>query len=100
MTSEEFNRLEDTTITHLVDLNKEGDENYYTFIEETEEFEIRIDQDHQLIRQFVAAVVKLDSKIENPRTAASDRRRMYSIRNKFVAHLRKLGADELADSYS
>ena len=100
MTSEEFNRLEGATITHLADLNKEGDENYYTFNEETKEFEIRIDQDHQLIRQVVAAVIKLDSKIENPRTAASDRRRMYGIRNKLVAHLTKLGADELADSFS
>ena len=83
-----------------MDLNKEGDENYYTFNEETKEFEIRIDQDHQLIRKVVAAVIKLDSNIESPRTAASDRRRMYGIRNRFVAHLRKLGADELADTFS
>ena len=100
MISEEFNRLEDATKTHLADLNKGGDENYYTFNEETEEFEIRIDQNHQLIRQVVAAVIKLDSKIENSRTVASDRRSMYGIRNKFVAHLRKLGADELADTFS
>ena len=98
MSSEEFNRLEDTVITHLADLNKDGDKNYYTFNEETEEFETRIDQDHQLIRQVVAAAIKLESKIENPRTAPSDRRHMYSIRNKFVTHLRKLGANELADS--
>ena len=50
-TSKEFNRIEDTVITYLADLDKEGDKNYYTFNEETEEFEIRIDQDHQLIRQ-------------------------------------------------
>ena len=100
MTSKEFNRLKDTVITYLADLIKEGDANYYTFNEETKEFEIRIDQDHQLIRQVVAAVIKLDSKIENPRTTSLDRQHMYSIRNKFVAHLGKLDANELADSLS
>ena len=100
MTSEEFNGLKDTAITYLADLNKEGDANYYTFNEETKEFEIRIDQDHQLTRQAVAGVIKLDSKIENPRTTSLDRRRMYSIRNKFAVHLGKLGANELADSLS
>ena len=99
MSREELSTLEDTVITHLTDLNRDADENYYTFNEDTEEFEIRIDdQDNQLITQVVTTIIKLDSKIENPRTAPSDRRRMYGIRNKFVAHLRKLGANELADS--
>ena len=94
----ELNRLEDTVITHLTDLNRDRDDNYYVFNDETEEFEIRIDRDHELITQVVSEIYKLDSKIDNPATAPSDRRRMYDIRNKFVNHLRKLGANKLADN--
>ena len=94
----ELNRLEDTVITHLTDLNRDRDDNYYVFNDETEEFEIRIDRDHELITQVVSEIYKLDSKIYNPATAPSDRRRMYGIRNKFLNHLRKLGANKLADN--
>ena len=97
LNSDELNRLEETVITHLTELNSEWDDNYYIFNNETEEFEIRIDQDHELMTQIVYAIYKLDAKIDNPSTAASDRRRMYGIRNKFVNHLRKLGAHKLAD---
>ena len=98
LSSDELNRLEETVLTHLTELNSERDDNYYIFNDETEEFEIRIDQDHELITQIVSAIYKLDAKIDNPSTAASDRRCMYSIRNKFVNHLRKLGAHKLADN--
>ena len=96
--ADELNRLEDTVVTHLTDLNRDRDDNYYVFNDETEEFEIRIDRDHELIRQVVSAIYKLGSKIDNPATVPSDRRRMYGIRNKFVNHLRKLGANNLADN--
>ena len=84
--------------SHLTKLNVDNDENNYVYNNETDEFEIRIDKDHGLIRQIVAAVIKLDTEVENLSMAPSDRRRMYGIREKFIAHLRKLGANTLADN--
>ena len=98
LSADKLNRLEDTVITHLTHLNRDRDDNYYVFNDETEEFEIRRYSDHELITQVVSAIYKQDSKIDNPATAPSERRRMYGIRNKFVNHLRKLGANKLSDN--
>ena len=98
LSDSELKRVENTVIGHLNRQNKDRDDYYYKFNEKTEEFEIRLDEEHELISLIVSAIYKLDSKIDNPSTAPSDRCRMYSIRSKFIAHLRKLGATELADN--
>ena len=98
LSPQKLSRLEDTLVSHLTNLNRERDNNYYIFNNNTEEFEIRIDQDHTLITQIVSAILKLNDKIQNPSNSAYQKTRMYNIRNKFVAHLRKIGANELADN--
>ena len=98
LSPQKLSRLEDTLVSHLTNLNRERDDNYYIFNNNTKEFEIRIDQDHTIITQIVSAILKLNDKIQNPSNSAYHKRRMYNIRNKFVAHLRKIGANELADN--
>ena len=83
----------------MSDLNASGsDDHYYVFNDTTEEFEIRIDQDQTLITQIVSAILKLGDKINRQSTSPSDRRRIYNIRSKFIAHLKKIGATELAEN--
>ena len=100
LSPDELSRLEDTVVSHVGDLNANGsDDHYYVFSDNTEEFEIRIDQDHMLITQIVSAILKLDNKSNRQSTTPSDRRRMYNTRSKFIAHFKKIGATELAEHF-
>ena len=94
----EKQHVEDEIVRIQGNLNQDRDDYYYIFNEETDEFELRFDQDVKLIQQVVPAILKLDDKIELERNSASDRRRMYNIKNRFIEHLRKLGANTLADA--
>ena len=44
------------------ELNKDSNEYYHTFNEETGKFELRLDQDIDLMHQIVGAMIKLDEK--------------------------------------
>ena len=99
LSPDKLSRLEDTVGSHMSNLNASGrDNHYYVFNDTTEEFEIRIDQDHTLITQIVSAILKLDDKINRGSMSPSDKRRMYNIRSKFIAHLKRIGATELAEN--
>ena len=100
LSPDELSRLEDTVVSHMGDLNANGsDDHYYVFNNNTEEFEIRIGQDHMLITQILYAILKLDDKINRQSTTTNDRRRMYNIRSKFIAHFKKIGATGLAGNF-
>ena len=100
LSPDELSRLEDTVVSHMGDLNENGsDDHYYVFNNNTEEFEIRIGQDHMLITQILYAILKLDDKINRQSTTTNDRRRMYNIRSKFIAHFKKIGATGLAGNF-
>ena len=90
--------LEEKIIEIQRNLNQNNDEYYYVFNDDTQEFELRLEQDVQLIHDIVAAILKLNDRIESISTSAVDRRGMTSIREKFLRHLRKLGANTLADN--
>ena len=94
----EKQHVEDKIVRIQGNLKQDGDDYYYIFNEETDEFELRFDQDVKLIQQIVSAILKLDDKIEIERNSASDRRKMCNIKNKFIDHLRKIHANTLADA--
>ena len=79
--------LEEKIIEIQNRLNKDNDDYYYVFNEDTQEFELRLEQDLQLIHDIVAAILKLSDKTENTNTPAVDRRGMSSLRQKFLRHL-------------
>ena len=99
MTLQEKKEIEEEIIKMQSDLNKDWDEYYYKFNEDTNEFELRLDQDIDLMHQIVGAIIKLDKKMETE-TSANNRRINRRLKKKFIAHLRQLGANDLADSLS
>ena len=98
LSKSELARVEETVINYLSNVNANRDDYYHTFNNDTQEYEIRLDPEQELITNIVAAIFKLEDKIDDPTTSIYDRRRMYGIRAKFIAHLRKIGANLLADS--
>ena len=97
LSKREKQQVEDEIVKVQANLNQDRDDYYYTFNEETNEFELRLDQDIELIQQIVSAILKLDDKVELE-TSASERRKMSNTKNKFIVYLKKLGANTLADA--
>ena len=97
MTLEEKKEIEEEIIRMQTELNKDRDEYYHIFNKETGEFELRLDQDIDLMHQIVGAIIKLDEKYEIERTE-NNKRINRRLKKKFIAKLRELGADDLADS--
>ena len=89
--------IEDEIVRIQGNLNQNRDDYYYAFNEDTQEFELRLEQNRQIVEQIVSAVLKLNNKVESKSTSAADRRGMVNVRDKFIRHLRKLGAHTLAD---
>ena len=98
LTKKEKREAEDEIIRIQEELNQDRDDYYNTFNEETDEFELRLGQDIDLIQQIVSVILKPDNKIELEDGSASNRREIYRIRNKFIEQLRRLGVNTLADS--
>ena len=98
LTEEEKREAEEKILEIQEKINEDGDNYYYIFNKETNEFELRFEQDTEIIYQIVAEILKLDNKIVLEDGSPSRRRETYKVKNKFINHLRKMGADTLADS--
>ena len=79
-------------------LNRDSDEYYYGFNDETDEYELRKEHSgSQIIHKVVAAILKLDEKYKNTSTR-SERKKITEIKNAFIEYLKRVGAYTLADS--
>ena len=78
------------------ELNKDSHEYYHILNEETGQFELRLDQDIDLMHQIVGAIIKLDEKFELERSK-NIKRINRRLKRKFIAKLKELGAKDLAD---
>ena len=79
------------------EVNKDRDEYYHILNEEIGDFELRLDQDIDLMHQIVGAIIKLDEKYELERSE-NNKRINRRLKRKFIAKLKELGAKDLADS--
>ena len=97
MTLDEKKEIEEEIVRMQAELNKDKDEYYHIFNEETGEFEVKLDQDIDLMHQIVGAIIKIDEKYELERSE-NNKRINRRIKRKFIAKLNKLGVKDLADS--
>ena len=97
MTLGEKKEIEEEIVKMQAELNKDRDEYFHIFNEETGEFELRLDQDVDLMHQIVGAIIKLDEKYELERSE-NNKRINRRLKRKFIATLKELGAKDLADS--
>ena len=65
------------------------------FNENTQEFELRLEEDVQLIHNIVAIVLKLTDKIENINTPQTEMLESLIAKEKFLRYLKRKGATEL-----
>ena len=72
LSEQEKAELEERIIEIQNNLNQGNDEYYYFFNEDTQEFELRLEEDVQLIYDIVAIVLKLTDKIENINTPQTE----------------------------
>ena len=78
-------------------LNLESDKYYFDFNEDTQEYELRLIENDELMHDLVAIVLKLTNKIENLNTSQTERLESMIAKKKFLRYLRNKGATELAD---
>ena len=90
--------LEEKIIQMQNDLNLESDKYYFDFNEDSQEYELRLIENDQLMHDIVAIVLKLTKKIENVNTSQTERLESMIAKEKFLRYLRNKGATELADS--
>ena len=65
------------------------------FNENTQEFELRLEEDVQLIHDIVAIVLKLTDKIKNINTPQTEMLESMIVKEKFLRYLKRKGATEL-----
>ena len=97
MTLDEKKEIEEEIVRMQSELNKDRDEYYHIFNKETGEFELRLDQDIDLMHQIVGAIIKLDEKYKMERSE-NNRRINKRLKKKFIAKLRELGAEDFGSS--
>ena len=89
--------LEEKIIQMQNKLNLESDKYYFDFNEDTQEYELRLIENDELMHDLVAIVLKLTNKIENVNTSQTERLESMIAKKKFLRYLRNKGATELAD---
>ena len=89
--------LEEKIIQMQNKLSLESDKYYFDFNEDTQEYELRLIENDELIHDIVAIVLKLTDKIENVNTSQTERFESMIAKENFLHYLRKKGATELAD---
>ena len=64
-------------------LNLESDKYYFDFNEDTQEYELRLIENDELMHDLVAIVLKLTNKIENLNTSQTERLESMIAKKKF-----------------
>ena len=90
--------LEEKIIQMQNKLNLESDKYYFDFNEDTQEYELRLIENDELMHDIVAIVLKLTDKIENVNTSETEKLESMIAKETFLRYLRNKGATELADS--
>ena len=78
-------------------LNLESDKYYVDFNEDTQEYELRLIEEDQLMHDIVAIVLKLTNKIKDVNTSQTESLESMIGKEKLLRYLKKKGATELAD---
>ena len=98
LTEEEKLAAESKIIEIQQKLNRDSDEYYYVFNDETDEYELKKEHSGvQIIHEIVVGILKLDKKYKNTSTR-SERKKITEIKNAFIKYLKRVGAYTLADS--
>ena len=83
----------------MTKLNSESDRYYFVFNENTQEYEIRLEENDFLLHDVVARLIKLTSKIENVNTPQTEMLESMIEREQLLRWSESKGATELANSF-
>ena len=99
LSESEKKELEEEIVRIMTKLNSESDRYYFVFNENTQEYEIRLDENDFLLHDVVARLIKLTSKIENVNTPQTEMLESMIEREQLLRWLESKGATELANSF-
>ena len=99
LSESEKKELEEEIVRIMTKLNSESDRYYFVFNENTQEYEIRLEENDFLLHDVVAALIKLTSKIENVNTPQTEMLESMIEREQLLRWLESKGATELANSF-
>ena len=81
----------------MTKLNSENDRYYFEFNEETQEYEIRVEENNFLLHDVVAAIIKITNKIEDVNMPQTEMLESMIEKESLLRWLKSKGADELAE---
>ena len=99
MTPEKKRELKEQIFTLQQDLNQDQDEWFYRYNEQTEEFELKREEDQaaDIACRITAAIIRRNNRI-NSATSRSEKRGLYKVREALINYLKKVGMIDLTEA--
>ena len=89
--------LEEEIVKIMRKLNSENDRYYFELNEETQEYEIRLEENNLLLHDVVASIIKITNKIEDVNTPQTEILESMIEKESLLRWSKSKGADELAE---